>query len=212
VFALSIPFLRALWVVDGSCARSCPNHHASAPNDCTACHCRSTGTNNASCIVHHPPAALPPHSSNSSLQCPLDLLFTFPLARQQPIHSMHPTIIMTLHGFMIAMMEPIMATLSNSLLHPLSQHLQFHFASPAEQHTGKSAAASNSRRKRKLSSIKNTQSRKRPRVPAVPTTEPPSLICGVGPPTICDSMLTFSHLEVPWTGFRVGAAASGLLP
>ena len=70
--------------------------------------------------------------------------------------------------------------------HPHGPHLpsqlQFHFAVP-EQNTRESGAASNSSRKHKSSSAKNIQPRKRQRIPAVPTTEPPSLICGVGPPT-----------------------------
>ncbi|KAN0103935.1 hypothetical protein V8E52_011492 [Russula decolorans] len=175
--APTIPFLHALWVewiVYPALALT-----IMCPMAVPACHYRSTSTNNASCIILRPPCRF------KRLQCLLDLGFIFLLARRQQIYSMHLTTIMTVHDFTI-FMEPIMATLyirnlrpydqsSNSQLHLPSQHLQFHIASLAEQNSGESAAASNSGRKRKSSSTKITQPRKRPRVPAVPTTEPPGL-------------------------------------
>jgi hypothetical protein len=74
------------------------------------------------------------------------------------------------------------------------QHLSFPFAPPAElpeQNSGDDMETPNLRGKHKSTATKGTNPqrppRKRRRVPAVPTTEPPSLICGVGPPTTVES-------------------------
>ena len=70
------------------------------------------------------------------------------------------------------------------------QCLPFHQFSVPSMPSGKDGAAvSNSGRKRTSSSAKSKQAQrpqKHPRVPAVPTTEPPSSICGVGPPVSMD--------------------------
>jgi hypothetical protein len=145
-------------------------------------HESSTESYSANCgqqhQLNHPPATLPSHSLNS-----VTALLT-------GSYAMH-FIIMVFHDFTTFydstnFMEPIMATVTTLYIYNIfttlwiygqSLNSQSHLPSPRQQFaplsekiTAESAAALNS-------------SRKCPRVPAVLTTEPPSLICGVGPPT-----------------------------
>src|SRR5260370_31542190 len=88
--------------------------------------------------------------------------------------------------------HPTSHHLSDSNLHLPLQSVQFHLPSLNRQTSGDSQATSNAGKKRRqLPSNQDTSSRKhtrkRPRVPAVPTVDPPSMICGVGPPTLMDS-------------------------
>jgi len=88
--------------------------------------------------------------------------------------------------------RPMSDHLSDLRSHPPLQPFQSHLPSSNGQISGDSQAMSNSGGKRRqLPSDQGTNprkhSRKRPRVPVVPTVEPPSAICGVGPPTSVDN-------------------------
>ncbi|KAN0108983.1 hypothetical protein V8E52_009766 [Russula decolorans] len=190
--------------------RSCPNHHG--PDGCTCLPLQEHQHQQRQ--LHHPPAALP----LQRLQCLvllLDLAFTFLLARRQPNHSMHLTsltTIMTVHDFTI-FMEPIYGNAvysqpygqsSNSQLHLPSHCSIFNFILllllnkiPGKVPLPRTLAENVNRHQPKI-----TQPRKRPRVPAVPTTERPSLICGVGPPT------TIENHSPPSTPVRLSSTAS----
>lgn len=174
--------------------RSCPNHHV--PNGCTCLPLQEHQHQQRQ--LHHPPAALPPHSLTSAttvVHFPASQIATNSFNASNDYHDcsrFHDT-----HGANYGnavYSQPYVPYDPSSRSHLClpspqlpSQHLQVQFASPAEKDVVESVAASNSGRKRKSSSAKNTHSRKRPRVPVVPTTEPPSLICGVGPPTIVEN-------------------------
>ena len=82
--------------------------------------------------------------------------------------------------------------LSDSHSHLSPQSFQFHFPSSNGHISGDSQATINSGEKRRRLPSHQDQSsqkctRKCPCVPAVPTVEPPSTICGVGPPTSMDN-------------------------
>jgi hypothetical protein len=90
--------------------------------------------------------------------------------------------------------HPTSHHLSDSNLH-LPQSVQSHIPSLNQQTSRDSQATSNAGKKRRQpSSNQDTSSRKHtrkhPRVPAVPTVDPPSMICGVGPLTLMDSHLS----------------------
>jgi hypothetical protein len=193
--------------MDRAPRRSCPNHHG--PNGCACLPLQEH--QHQQCQLPHPPATLPLHSLHSATTVFTGSRVHFPASQTATnslntsndyhdysrFHDFHEAD----YGDTILYSQPYDQS-SNSQLHPPSQHLQFHFASPAEQNTGENATASNSGRKRKSSSAKIAQSRKRPRIPAVPTTEPPSLICGVGPPT------TVENHSPPSTPVRLSSTTS----
>lgn len=171
-------------VAMGFVPQSCPDHHG--PNGCTCSPLEKHQQQQHQ--PRHPTATLPPHSLNSAstaftqshIYVPASrTASSFNLSNDYHDHS-------RFHDFHRADRdtEPHDQYLIPQL-HPPTQPPQFHFTQ-----AGESTTASNSGGKRKSSSAKtthSTQSRKRPRVPAVATTEPPSLICGVGPPTTVEN-------------------------
>jgi hypothetical protein len=183
---------------------SCPNHHG--PNGCTCFPLQEHQHQQRQ--PYHPSATLPPHSLNSTTTTFTQSRVHFP-ASQTTIsfnksddyydHSRNHEF----HGADTAYSQPYDQS-SNPQLHLPSQHPQFHFASPAEQNTqaGESATASNPGGKRKSTSAKTTRSRKRPRIPAVPTTDPASLQCGVAP------LATVENYSPPSTPVRLPGTAS----
>ena len=178
---------------------SCPDHH---------------GLNSCNCLplqeqhhhLRHSPATLTPRSlSSGSHVC-------FPSS--QPVTNGYHDILRPhdYYGANYDNMRPVYMQSydQSSRFHQASlcmpsesQRFQVNFASPTEKRTQESTAASVSGRKRKPSSTKNTQARKRQRVPVVPTTAPPSAICGVGPPTIVENR------SPPSTPVRPSTTATG---
>jgi hypothetical protein len=156
--------------------RSCPNHHG--PDGCTCLPLQEHQYQQRQ--LHYPLATLPLQATTvftgSCVHFPASQTATNSFNASNDYHDCSR--FHDYHGtnYGNAVYAQPYDQSSNSQLHLPSQHFQFHIASLAEQNTGESAAASNSGRKRKVSSAKITQPRKRPRVPAVPTTEPPSLM------------------------------------
>ena len=161
--------------------------------------------------LHHPPATLPSRplypmlSTSSCAHFPASQPITNGYHEIHDASRLHET-----HGANYGNVQPTYIQSynqsSNSQQHgicvPFESQVQLNSACPAEQNTRESAAASISSRKCKSASAKNTQSRKRQRVPVAPTTEPPSSICGVGPPTIVQSS------SPPSTPVRPSSAAT----
>jgi hypothetical protein len=165
-----------------SCSSSCPIH---GPNGCNCIPSQGQRYHDERSQLHQP---TPPANATiltshpGPLACAAPAAFTNSYIHFPDLHgSGYGTIAFSQH--------------SDSQLNVPSQCLSFPLAPPAEppeQNSGDGMATPSLTRKGKRKSTatkSNPQQppRKRPRVPAVPTTEPPSSICGVGPPTTVES-------------------------
>ncbi|KAH9976406.1 hypothetical protein BGW80DRAFT_1250550 [Lactifluus volemus] len=190
-----------------SCPSSCPIH---GPNGCNCIPSQGQRYHDERSQLHQPTppvnaAILTSHPG--PLACAAPAAFTSSYIHFPDLHgSGYGTIAFSQH--------------SDSQLNVPSQCLSFPLAPPAEppeQNSGDGMATPNLTRKGKRKSTatkSNPQQppRKRPRIPAVPTTEPPSSICGVGPPTTVEAahhrlpLHARSHLVAKEEGYAIDHA------
>ena len=136
-------------------------------------------------------------SFSSHFPRPLHLMFISPPAGQEPMRSMYLTtitilnditnfmIILYIHDLYLTIFPNHACICPHNLLKSISPRQMGKLVEIARQ------LPTLERKRMWLPSDQDTSSRKRTRkrrrVPAVPTAEPPSVTCGVGPPTSVDN-------------------------